>query len=623
MEILHAGIHFAMAVTLAILTHQYWTLLRYKQQPCFCNTTQCPSITDTRRDFPDQLLDFLSVSSVEIPKVDSDDNDVVSSTVQINSSSVWCWGDHHTNRFCQFRNLYYLPTEDEFAFVHGDDSVYMGLPDNRYDPTLLDMSSVRNHNTQYFNYMDISHSRATDLLRNVTIVNVTSLIFRRFHPDNLMHVLHDDLLPMYHTLTTAGVEQSANGSDGTVLFTTRLVFMEGWQPGPYRDLYELFSTYAPVYKEDLQSERRPVCFRNTFVGLLKQTTWYQYGFTEPQGPIDGHNITAREVRRFCQYVRARLGINETANKSNKSGTVVILSRKYNRLILNELELAVRLAQVLQMKVFTIGAETHLLTDIIRTVSGATVLIGMHGSLMALAMFLHEGAMLVELFPYAVNPAHYTPYRTLARLPGMVIHYVAWQNLDQRMTVVHPSRPWDQGGISHLDPKEQMRILTSREVPRHLCCRDPEWLFRIYQDTVVDIEGVLHLVEMELKNVPLMQGQIASANSQKIFPSHVRNVICESNANDADRSLLANKVPSLYISWEPPANLEYIDFTTLKYEVWIQERGQDDYMAWILSKCSHVFTTGIQSMTNYNIWVRCIIDEQIIGPFNVENISCST
>jgi len=54
-----------------------------------------------------------------------------------------------------------------------------------------------------------------------------------------------------------------------------------------------------------------------------------------------------------------------------------------------------------------------------------VTVGMHGSILILNMFLPRNALSVELYPYAVPPENYTPYRTMAHLPGMELKYVAW------------------------------------------------------------------------------------------------------------------------------------------------------------------------------------------------------
>ena len=88
---------------------------------------------------------------------------------------------------------------------------------------------------------------------------------------------------------------------------------------------------------------------------------------------------------------------------------------------------------------------------------------------------------------------------------MGITYVAWRNVDHRNTVTHPDNPWHQGGIKHLSSTEQAQILASREVPLHLCCRNPEWLFRIYQDTVVDTDAVIQLIRNGLAVISSSNG----------------------------------------------------------------------------------------------------------------------
>lgn len=80
------------------------------------------------------------------------------------------------------------------------------------------MSSVANHNVQYFNFVDIpgnnslccliaQHEHCNLYLRmltlptassikdfDVSLVSDVSYLFRRFKPDNVMHVFHDDLV---------------------------------------------------------------------------------------------------------------------------------------------------------------------------------------------------------------------------------------------------------------------------------------------------------------------------------------------------------------------------------------------------------------------------------------------
>ena len=92
------------------------------------------------------------------------------------------------------------------------------------------------------------------------------------------------------------------------------------------------------------------------------------------------------------------------------------------MIVNEAELSFELAANIGLRVRTLSMEDVPIEEIIKRLSSAAVVVGMHGSLLALAMFLPPSSILVELFPYAINPLHYTPYRTLVSLPGMDITY---------------------------------------------------------------------------------------------------------------------------------------------------------------------------------------------------------
>ena len=587
----HVCIHIILATSLAVLLHQYyhlWKISSLVHQPVAMMPQVAPSLGHQK------LSSIKGGGSNESPVV----------------SSVWCFGTHHTNRMCYFHNLCYLPDVDEFVFLHGNHSAYVGTPDNRYDPTLLDMSSVTDHNTQYFNYMDTDAAKMQSVVAGAMVVEQTSLIFRRFHPDNLMHVLHDDLIPLFHTISTLPFVKNTGQNSSLLPFNLQLVFMEGWDPGPFEDLYNTFSSAKPLYKANMLSVDYPTCFREAYVGISKYTTWYQYGFVEPQGPVNDIKVTADDIRCFCHFLCMQLNIAQVPSDSER--IIVLLSRRYNRLILNEIDLTFALAQNFHQKVVTVAMETHSVKDMIYLVSKSSILLGMHGSLLALAMFLPEGSTVVELFPYAINPVHYTPYKTLVNLRGMNINYLAWRNMDIGKTVPHAERSWDEGGIIHLPEEQQHKIMSSHDVPLHLCCRNAEWLYRIYQDTVVDVESIISL----LQNSRVLNAQKPDKYYNKqLSPSHVRNIICTGNN-------LVHGLPSLQISWQPPANIRFINFVEVKYEVWIQEEGEEDYTAWMLTQYQYTFTAGIQPGTKYNVWIRCIVDGTV-GPFNIIHVSCST
>ena len=470
----------------------------------------------------------------------------VSRLVSEAGSSVWCWGTSPEDRMCRFRNLCYLPAAGGFVFFHANSSLHQGVPGDRFSPTLLELSSVRQHNAQYFNFLDLPAASARHLLRGAALVVRTSLLMNRFHPGNLMHVLHDDLLPMYAALVMiAGRDPAtlnvATGRRTSEPFDVQVVFAEGWQPGEFADLYELFSSHSPIYRSQLSPLDRALCFADVFVGLPKDTVWYQYGFHQPQGPVPDASINGLLIRQFTEYVESRLMLNAEDNVQCLSSLPekygVLLTRKHNRLILNEMDLALELASKLNMRVLTVAFETHSVAEMIAFVRKSSLLIGMHGSLFALAMFLPPGALIVELFPYAVNPDHYTPYRTLAELPGMSLTYRCWRNMEEANTRTHPDAPWELGGISHLPLSEQEGIKSSVEVPQHLCCRDPSWLFRIYQDTVVNLDEVIALIEEGLKGTSGRKNHYLEADfviNSNIYPHFVQELVCHPQTDPSEQ-----------------------------------------------------------------------------------------
>ena len=202
-------------------------------------------------------------------------------------------------------------------------------------------------------------------------------------------------------------------------YDVQLVLMDGRNPGQFQHLYNTFSMRDALYKTQLQGHRAAICFADVYVGLSKETRWYDYGFDQPQGPIKGHKVTAQQIKPAVEFLKARMGIIASGSSGKEA---VILSRRHNRLIVNEAELSVELAATLGVRVWTLSLEEMSLEEIIKRISSAAVVVGMHGSLLTLAIFMPPGSILIELFPYAVNPLHYTPYSTLASLPGMAVTY---------------------------------------------------------------------------------------------------------------------------------------------------------------------------------------------------------
>jgi len=131
-------------------------------------------------------------------------------------------------------------------------------------------------------------------------------------------------------------------------------------------------------------------------------------------------------------------------------------------------------------------ESMTFREQIAILSTCRVAVGMHGSILIMALFLPPGAALVEIFPYGISAENYTPYRKLAGIAELHLQYLPWETHDPRQSVGYPDRPPSQGGLAHLRLEERQAVLDNERVAPHLCCSDPAWLYRIYQDTEIDV-----------------------------------------------------------------------------------------------------------------------------------------
>ena len=193
--------------------------------------------------------------------------------------------------------------------------------------------------------------------------------------------------------------------------------------GSYARLLSAFSDHPVLHRSELD-ENVLLRFDWASVGLSRRSNWYQYGFFGPQGPIPNKPVSGAAVRQAADFIVRRLGIATDANP--QTGTVVIFSRKGNRLILNEGDLKVALQQGRRKKVVLARLEDMPVKAIIELMTHADAAIGMHGSILILTMFMKPHAQVIEMFPFGVPPENYTPYKTLANLPGMDLKYDAWK-----------------------------------------------------------------------------------------------------------------------------------------------------------------------------------------------------
>lgn len=417
-----------------------------------------------------------------------------------------CWEEFLDETTQREHNLYYLKLgiKNSTFFTDMEDSLHIRVYDDGLIPSVQSAQLNR------------------DQIR-LTIVREPTLFVKRFYPYNVMHILHDDYLGYAEQWDFWGLDRRNE---------SRLVVYDHGHATPHDQIYDWL---GPKMKrvEDIMgwphwvaqegSRRREfVCFKDAVIGTSKDQTWYQYGYFVPQGPLPDLIASGRRIREIGanvlthleqkpwdveQQARVVRDLNCGKKVSEPGDSIIgIFSRKLNRLILNEDELAKGLEAEFGLPVVFLRMEEMSLNTITKYMRRTSIAFGMHGSLLAMSMFMPPGAILIEGYPYGVPPNNYTPYKTMCNLPGMKIVYRAWACDDPKDVIGYPDKPAEKGGIKHLSEEEQKAILESTTIEPHLCCTNPYWLYRIYQDTRINVPQVI---------------------------SHIRSAVSESYENLAD------------------------------------------------------------------------------------------
>ncbi|XP_046550146.1 protein O-linked-mannose beta-1,4-N-acetylglucosaminyltransferase 2-like [Haliotis rubra] len=178
-----------------------------------------------------------------------------------NGTRLWCSGHDKSSRICKFENLCYHPQKEDFVFLHGPGSFIEGADMKSVHHGLLDLSSVQGHTTHVLRAVD-APSR---ILRDTGVhwVEEETLVFSRFKPDNIMHVIHDDILPLHYTLQLVSLGKNSSSHQ------VQLVVLDGWEMGEFESIYSLFTPYEILTKDKINILGGMVCFRNGHIGISK------------------------------------------------------------------------------------------------------------------------------------------------------------------------------------------------------------------------------------------------------------------------------------------------------------------------------------------------------------------
>ncbi|XP_071547650.1 protein O-linked-mannose beta-1,4-N-acetylglucosaminyltransferase 2-like isoform X1 [Panulirus ornatus] len=526
-------------------------------------------------------------------------------------SSVWCYSSPESGLRCHFQNLHYNLLLKEYAFVYSPDSIVYGIKNIRDLQEQLYLSSVKGHNAFQMRIAVVPYTSFVTKYKS-KIIHGKSLLMARFKPDNLMHVFHDDLLPIYFTI------QELCTNIRSCIEDLKLIITDENERGMYWDLFQLLSKKIMLISEHVSNSHTWCCFESAFIGLNMISVWYQYGFGKPQGPEMKSTISGYLLRQFTGFVKKELKVPQLPNDALVG---VLISRKFIRKILNENEVAAVIQDHLAVvsgqensDVKILSLEENGLHVVIGELSRARVAVGMHGAALILGMFLPPGSLLIEIWPFGIDPSAATVYKTMCELEGFGVTYVPWVNKDSENTVFHPEYPTFYGGLSHLSYSEQedtIRSLYENLIQDLECCDNSNWLFRVYQDTKVHIsESGSNYKSVSFSSV-LKEGLRMSEEyviSDEIARNRMQFQMYPSVVQEAKCYLIRNSYHTkMFLEWKDPWNTEDINCQDIFFEVVVQAHGDSKVIRNVLHDRRFLKKFNLE-VESTDTWITCFCDD---------------
>lgn len=508
------------------------------------------------------------------------------------SSSVWCVKEARSQKLCRFKNVCYDTDFRSLLFFLHEKSVIKGIA-NYSDLQKIQLSSVFPHNNFYANLsvLDVQNHK---IKKHITILPQIFL-FSRFKPNNIMHVIHDDLFPLFLTL-----EHVCLGSKDCIK-NYNLVIHDSHSPGPYFNFYASMSEQKLIKLSELPPNNM-LCFNEMLTGFVQDSLFYQYGFNEPQGPIENFFINTNDVQRFTTFIKEKLKVKETPFKE---ADIVLLKRHKSRKILN-IEEVKQMMENVYLRNFKKNYTNFLILDtsvnfsfLINVVSNCKILAGMHGAEMIFSIFLKPKSIVFELFPYAIQPEVVSFVKPISKIEGNFFHYYSWKNILKNNSFPHPDTHPLFGGINHLDTKLQEKIKSTVVVPPFPCCHDPNYLYHMYQDTLVSSDFEEFFQNSLLNCLNEQESKETRGFINKWFsPSIVSNFSCEFQLDKK----------YLIIDWFPPFNV--VKTTQLEYNICIFSEEMHYRQEYITNSTNIKlkFFENVDVCIKFKVWIQVFYNE---------------
>lgn len=125
------------------------------------------------------------------------------------------------------------------------------------------LSSVVDHNLFSFKHLaTVPYYQVGALNTTIYLVPGSTLLASRFKPDNLMHLLHDDILPLFVTIRQLGIESSL----GRLFFDDNWNHTVGWHL-----LDALFPGSLTKLNFPKSASDSMICFEKAFIGKQQRS----------------------------------------------------------------------------------------------------------------------------------------------------------------------------------------------------------------------------------------------------------------------------------------------------------------------------------------------------------------
>lgn len=523
-------------------------------------------------------------------------------------SSVWCSSSHISGLRCKFDNLCYFPQKRQFIFISSPFSILYGVNSLfELSKTLL-TSSARNHTAFKFNFAVVG---ASHIKHKIRFIEKRLLLFSRFKPDNLQHVFHDDLLPLYFTIKELSINNQAKKNKNIIPI---IIDENGKQE--YDFLYSYISGQL-YFINDLPLDNSWTCFLETHIGLNLMSVFYDYTIGNS---FDNHYnyFNSNYLEGFVNHFIENFNFVSNSKQDVETLKVVILQRKATRKILNIKDVQEILFYHLKDKnnltpiVKVMSLEDDGILSIIEELQKTEILIGMHGAALMLSIFMPNSSSLIELWPFGLKPLIVPFYKILCEIKG--IHYKFWVNKDISNTRLHPEYPRYYGGIDNWSPTKLTDLIKKLEMTTLEtieCCDNPEWLMRIYQDTIVNVYSqtqfksqlLQKIVEDILSALKSIRPKI-SLGSNQFFLSKVDDVYCNIyHEKDYTKMILR---------WNFPWNYNVIECQDINFEIIVADSNtysKGSYLTYYTSE--RIFMKKLEyNVFEFFVWITPICMEKM-------------